>query len=288
MISLGQIAILAIGTWTATRLALLDRHPVPVAVARHRRRHLRRRRADRPAGAPAQRPVPGSDHADGGRRRERRADHDRLPERRRRLHRPHRRPSTSRGWSRSAGPASPRATPRYYRYVIVVCALMFLLIAAHFAGKPGRAWASIRESEPAALAAGVNIVALQALGVRSGLVHHRRGRLPAGCAGRPAERLRIPDSGLTHAARGGPDRRHLLALGRRRGRRLQPARALSLPGAVGHRPELPPDHLRRRPAAGPVDGSRWPRRADAQGRREPGAPRPCACTGGRPGPREAS
>jgi branched-chain amino acid transport system permease protein len=46
----------------------------------------------------------------------------------------------------------------YYRYTIVVCALMFLLIAAHFASKPGRAWASIRESEPAALATGVNIV----------------------------------------------------------------------------------------------------------------------------------
>ncbi|HEY3614610.1 MAG TPA: branched-chain amino acid ABC transporter permease [Gaiellales bacterium] len=46
----------------------------------------------------------------------------------------------------------------YYRYTIVICALMFMLIAWHFATKPGRAWASIRESEPAALAAGVNIV----------------------------------------------------------------------------------------------------------------------------------
>ena len=45
----------------------------------------------------------------------------------------------------------------YYRYVIVVCALMFVLALLHVAGKPGRAWASIRESEPAALAAGVNI-----------------------------------------------------------------------------------------------------------------------------------
>ena len=45
----------------------------------------------------------------------------------------------------------------YYRYVVVVCALMFLLALVHVAGKPGRAWASIRESEPAALAAGVNI-----------------------------------------------------------------------------------------------------------------------------------
>jgi branched-chain amino acid transport system permease protein len=34
---------------------------------------------------------------------------------------------------------------------------MFLLTLVHFASKPGRAWATIRESEPAALAAGVNI-----------------------------------------------------------------------------------------------------------------------------------
>jgi branched-chain amino acid transport system permease protein len=45
----------------------------------------------------------------------------------------------------------------YYRYVVVVCALMFLLAVIHLATKPGRAWASIRESEPAALAGGVNI-----------------------------------------------------------------------------------------------------------------------------------
>ena len=45
----------------------------------------------------------------------------------------------------------------YYRYVVIVCALMFVLALLHVAGKPGRAWASIRESEPAALAAGVNI-----------------------------------------------------------------------------------------------------------------------------------
>ena len=45
----------------------------------------------------------------------------------------------------------------YYRYAVFVAALMFLLALAHVSGKPGRAWASIRESEPAALAAGVNI-----------------------------------------------------------------------------------------------------------------------------------
>jgi branched-chain amino acid transport system permease protein len=45
----------------------------------------------------------------------------------------------------------------YYRYTVVVCAILFLLVLIHVASKPGRAWASIRESEPAALAAGVNI-----------------------------------------------------------------------------------------------------------------------------------
>src|SRR5204862_2271469 len=45
----------------------------------------------------------------------------------------------------------------YYRYVVVVAAILFLLALLHVASKPGRAWASIRESEPAALAAGVNV-----------------------------------------------------------------------------------------------------------------------------------
>jgi branched-chain amino acid transport system permease protein len=54
-------------------------------------------------------------------------------------------------------PSMAIADVAYYRYTIVVCVLMFLLALAHVATKPGRAWASIRESEPAALAAGVNI-----------------------------------------------------------------------------------------------------------------------------------
>jgi branched-chain amino acid transport system permease protein len=45
----------------------------------------------------------------------------------------------------------------FYRYTVIVAAIMFLLALLHISGKPGRAWASIRESEPAALAAGVNI-----------------------------------------------------------------------------------------------------------------------------------
>jgi branched-chain amino acid transport system permease protein len=54
-------------------------------------------------------------------------------------------------------PSVAEGDTAYYRYTVVVCAVLFLISLAHVAGKPGRAWASIRESEPAAIAAGVNI-----------------------------------------------------------------------------------------------------------------------------------
>src|SRR5919205_1043969 len=54
-------------------------------------------------------------------------------------------------------PAIAESDPGYFRYTVVVAALMFLLALWHIRSKPGRAWAAIRQSEPAALAAGVNI-----------------------------------------------------------------------------------------------------------------------------------
>jgi branched-chain amino acid transport system permease protein len=45
----------------------------------------------------------------------------------------------------------------FFRYSVIWAALMFALALWHVRGKPGRAWATIRQSEPAALAAGVNI-----------------------------------------------------------------------------------------------------------------------------------
>src|SRR6266567_6950928 len=54
-------------------------------------------------------------------------------------------------------PAIAESDPAYYRYAVVVAALMFLLVLAHIRARPGRAWAAIRQSEPAALAAGINI-----------------------------------------------------------------------------------------------------------------------------------
>ena len=71
--------------------------------------------------------------------------------------------------ARSANPTLATETPpvrrpswatgdaAYYRYTVIVCAILFLLALVHVSSKPGRAWASIRESEPAALSAGVNI-----------------------------------------------------------------------------------------------------------------------------------
>jgi len=54
-------------------------------------------------------------------------------------------------------PSWATADVAFYRYTAIVALILFLIALAHVATKPGRAWASIRESEPAALAAGVNI-----------------------------------------------------------------------------------------------------------------------------------
>ena len=54
-------------------------------------------------------------------------------------------------------PAIAQSDPAFFRYTVVVALLLFLLALWHIRGKPGRAWVAIRQSEPAALAAGVNV-----------------------------------------------------------------------------------------------------------------------------------
>jgi branched-chain amino acid transport system permease protein len=54
-------------------------------------------------------------------------------------------------------PAIAEADVAYFRYTVIVAALMYLLALVHVRSKPGRAWEAIRQSEPSALAAGVNI-----------------------------------------------------------------------------------------------------------------------------------
>jgi branched-chain amino acid transport system permease protein len=53
-------------------------------------------------------------------------------------------------------PSDALTDPAYFRYSVIVAILMFLLVFAHIRGKPGRAWAAIRQSEAAALTAGIN------------------------------------------------------------------------------------------------------------------------------------
>lgn len=53
-------------------------------------------------------------------------------------------------------PGVAASDPAYFRYAVIVAALMFLLVLVHVRTRPGRAWAAIRASEPAALAAGIN------------------------------------------------------------------------------------------------------------------------------------
>ncbi len=54
-------------------------------------------------------------------------------------------------------PSIAETDPAFFRYTVVVAALMFLLALWHVRGKAGRAWEAVRQSEPAALAAGVNL-----------------------------------------------------------------------------------------------------------------------------------
>jgi branched-chain amino acid transport system permease protein len=53
-------------------------------------------------------------------------------------------------------PSIAASDPAYFRYSVVVAIVMFALVFAHIKTRPGRAWAAIRQSEPAALAAGIN------------------------------------------------------------------------------------------------------------------------------------
>jgi branched-chain amino acid transport system permease protein len=53
-------------------------------------------------------------------------------------------------------PSIATTDPAFFRYSVIVAVLMFLLVLIHVRGRPGRAWAAIRQSESAALAAGIN------------------------------------------------------------------------------------------------------------------------------------
>jgi branched-chain amino acid transport system permease protein len=60
------------------------------------------------------------------------------------------------GTSRLPRPALAEGDTAFYRYCVIVAALMFLLGLWHVRSKAGRAWAAIRQSQATAVAAGVN------------------------------------------------------------------------------------------------------------------------------------
>jgi branched-chain amino acid transport system permease protein len=69
------------------------------------------------------------------------------------------------------GPALATTPEAYLRYVVIVATLGFLLIEAQRRMAPGRAWALIRRSEAAAMAAGVNVTLYKtwAFGIAGGI-----------------------------------------------------------------------------------------------------------------------
>jgi branched-chain amino acid transport system permease protein len=156
MISLGQIALLAIGTWTATRLSYATDIPFPLLIVvtgaitcvvgvliglpALRLSGLYLALITLMAAGAVDVVLRAIDFPNGGGGFTGRTNAPDLS-----------------GLEPVSRPAGGGGDVAYYRYVVVVCTLMFLLALVHFAGKPGRAWTAIRESEPGALAAGVNI-----------------------------------------------------------------------------------------------------------------------------------
>ena len=157
LVSLGQIALLALGAWVAARLLFATGLPFPIVLLLA---GLITMVLGTLVGLPALRlsglylalitlmlagaiTVVLSGHE--------------LPQRRPRVPRPHRRPTRGNA-ERSAGRPSPSSDTAYFRYAVIVAARRCSCSrSGTCARRPGRAWAAIRQSEPAALAAGVNI-----------------------------------------------------------------------------------------------------------------------------------
>ena len=83
-------------------------------------------------------------------------------------------------------PSIANSDPAFFRYSVIVAVVMFALVVWHLRSKPGRAWAAIRQSEPAALTAGVNVtlykmwafaLASFVTGVAGGLLGSGAGKL---------------------------------------------------------------------------------------------------------------
>ena len=78
--------------------------------------------------------------------------------------------------SRLPRPSIAANDTAYYRLCLVVAALMFLLAVWHVRGKPGRAWAAIRQSQATAVAAAVSFTSAGAASRRCSRLSSTRRR----------------------------------------------------------------------------------------------------------------
>jgi branched-chain amino acid transport system permease protein len=183
LVSLGQIALLAIGAWMAARLFFLTSLPFPVVLVLA---GLYTGVIGTLLGLPALRlsglylalitlmfagliaiVVPTTEFPNGGGGFLGHTD-------------------SSAGTPDVRRPSVAESDEAFFRYAVIVASVMFLLALAHVSSKAGRAWAAIRQSEPAALAAGVNItlyklwafaLASFMTGVAGGLLAGNEGKL---------------------------------------------------------------------------------------------------------------
>jgi branched-chain amino acid transport system permease protein len=149
LVSLGQIAVLAIGAWVAARLLFATSQPFPLVLLEA---GLITMVAGTVIGLPALRlrglylalitlmlagafsiVLASTNFPNGG--------HGFLG---------------YNGTQVNIPPIIAISDPAYYRFAVVIAIVMFLVVFAHIRTRPGRAWAAIRQSEPAALAAGIN------------------------------------------------------------------------------------------------------------------------------------
>ena len=177
LVSLGQIAILALGAWVAARLDFGTSLPFPIVLLLA---GLITMVLGTLVGLPALRlsglylalitlmlagaitvVLTATNFPNGG---------TRLP-------RPH--GVGDRQHRRSAGRRSPRAIPAYFRYTVVVAALMFLLALWHIRSQAGPRLGRDPPERAGRARGGREHHALQAVGVRARVVHDRRRRRPA-------------------------------------------------------------------------------------------------------------
>ena len=127
--------------------------------------------------------------------------------------------NTQAGGSTSLLPRPDMATgdTAYYRYCVIVAVLMFLVALWHVRSKAGRAWAAIRQSQPTAIAAGVNttLYKLWAFALASFMAGVAGGLLAGGQRRRQHQSVSDPE--LDHPPCRRADGRHLQHLGRGRG-----------------------------------------------------------------------